>query len=234
MSNSGIYKITSPSWKIYIGETINFQKRFLRYKGLQCKKQYKLYNSFLKYGVENHIFEIIEECEVDDLKCRERYWQDEYDVLSDNGMNLTLTSCGDKKMIHSDESKIKIYNTKKDRGQFLPENNPMYGKKHSQETINKISIAIGDRYEGDKNPMYGKFGKDHPAFGTKRDVKYLEKRKGLHKYGKNPNSKIVIDMETGIFYESASEIADLLNINKYTFRARLNGSLINNTNFKYC
>lgn len=232
MNKSGVYKITSPSNKTYIGETVNFEERFKRYKSLQCTNQYKLYNSFTKYGVENHTFEIIEECNIEDLKCRERYWQDHYNVLSDLGMNLKLTKCGEKKMIHSIETKMKISNTKKKN--YCPENNPMYGKKHSDETKEKIGQTQKGKLEGDKNPMFGKFGKEHPAFGTKRNEEYLEKRKGLHKYGNNPGAKIVIDLETGVFYESAVEIADLLNINKYTFRARLNGNLINNTNFKYC
>lgn len=59
---AGIYKITSPTGKIYIGQTSKeFKERFKAYKTLNCKKQRKLYNSLVKYGPENHIFEIVEE-----------------------------------------------------------------------------------------------------------------------------------------------------------------------------
>ena len=54
----GIYKITSPSNKVYIGQSIDIEKRFSYYKRLSCKQQSKVYNSILKYGYENHVFEI--------------------------------------------------------------------------------------------------------------------------------------------------------------------------------
>src|SRR6478736_5572293 len=41
----GIYKITSPSGKIYIDQSKNTNIRFRDYKSLKCKKQIKLYNS---------------------------------------------------------------------------------------------------------------------------------------------------------------------------------------------
>lgn len=91
----GIYKITSPSKKIYIGQSTNIEKRFYTYKLLHCKKQPFLFNSLKKYGAENHIFEVIEFCEVEKLNERERYWQDFYNVL-ECGLNLVLTSSNDK------------------------------------------------------------------------------------------------------------------------------------------
>ena len=44
----GIYKITSPSNKIYIGKSNNINRRFKEYIKLRCKQQPKLYNSFKK------------------------------------------------------------------------------------------------------------------------------------------------------------------------------------------
>ena len=69
----GIYKITSPTNKVYIGQSTNSLFRFGAYKRLNCKKQTYLYNSFLKHGVENHTFEIIEECSIDILNERLNY-----------------------------------------------------------------------------------------------------------------------------------------------------------------
>ncbi len=57
----GIYKITSPSGKVYIGQTWNFNTRLRKYKSLHCSKQPKIYNSLRKYGVFSHTFEIIHE-----------------------------------------------------------------------------------------------------------------------------------------------------------------------------
>ena len=97
---TGIYKITSPSGRVYIGESIDMNRRFKCYKYTfkKDKTQPKLYRSFRKYKVENHIFEIIEECEIDELKCRERYWQDFYDVIN-VGLNCKLTECGELKTV---------------------------------------------------------------------------------------------------------------------------------------
>ena len=51
----GIYKITSPSGKIYIGCSNNIYKRWSRYRHPESiKKQTYIYNSLIKYGVENH------------------------------------------------------------------------------------------------------------------------------------------------------------------------------------
>lgn len=77
----GIYKIVSPSNKIYIGQSTNIERRIKYYKGLYCKNQTKLYNSLKKYGWKSHKFEIIEECKIEDLLDRENYWKDYYMVL---------------------------------------------------------------------------------------------------------------------------------------------------------
>jgi group I intron endonuclease len=58
-----IYKITSPNDKIYIGSTVNLYQRINAYCGkfkVNTMGQPKLYNSFKKYGIENHKFEILE------------------------------------------------------------------------------------------------------------------------------------------------------------------------------
>ncbi len=91
----GIYKITSPTNRVYIGESENIYKRWKDYKGVSCVKQPRIYNSILKYGVKNHKFEIIEICEPEERKCRERFWQDEFNVLGEEGLNCILTECGE-------------------------------------------------------------------------------------------------------------------------------------------
>lgn len=125
----GIYKITNPIGKVYIGKSINIGRRYSEYKRLKSKKQYKIYNSLLKYGFENHIFEIIEECSVEELNCRECYWITYYDSLNrDTGLNLDSCDCeeGKSEKSVSDYTKSKIssslktyYNDKKE-SEVLP------------------------------------------------------------------------------------------------------------------
>lgn len=101
----GIYKIISPSNKIYIGQSINCNSRINNYKKLyNCKGQVLLYRSFLKYGVENHIFEIIEECSLEQLNEREIYWIEKLNLIND-GLNIRMGGRGGGK----NTEKQKIY-----------------------------------------------------------------------------------------------------------------------------
>lgn len=109
MKKCGIYKITSPSKKVYIGQSTNIEFRFNSYKNLKrCNKQTKLFASFQKYGTQNHVFEIIEECNESELNMKERYWQDFYNVNSKKGLNCRLTTTETKSGGLSEETKIKI------------------------------------------------------------------------------------------------------------------------------
>jgi len=103
----GIYKIVSPTGKVYVGQAIDIEKRKKSYKKLKCKGQPRLYNSLVKYGFSEHIFEVVEQCSVEKLNTRERHWQDLYDVLSEKGLNCKLTKTGDKAGCYSQESRRK-------------------------------------------------------------------------------------------------------------------------------
>ena len=59
-----------------------------------------------------------------------------------------------------------------------PTKNPMYGRKHSQETIKKISKANTGKNTGENNPMFGKTGEDHPNFGKPRPEGAVDHLKG--------------------------------------------------------
>ena len=119
----GIYKITSPSNKIYIGKSINIEERINSYKYVSRRKsQHKLNNSIKKYGIENHIFEIIEECILECLDEREIYWISYYDCV-EKGLNLKH---GGEGGIQSQEIKDK-------------KSKSMLGKKASLETKQKMS-----------------------------------------------------------------------------------------------
>jgi hypothetical protein len=52
--------------------------------------------------------------------------------------------------------------------------------------------------------------------------------------GYNPDAaKLVLDVETGIYYKSATEAANLIGVKPKYLWKRLNGELKNNTKFKY-
>lgn len=132
----GIYKITSPTERIYIGQSRDIKTRFNRYFKMHKSNitQIRLWRSFKKYGVKNHKFEIVEECKFEDLNKRERYWQDNYNVLSKKGLNCILQETDNLTRQYTKECLIKRSG----------ENHWIFGRKHSKERIrrNKISEAI--------------------------------------------------------------------------------------------
>ena len=81
---SGIYKITNPEGKIYIGCSKNIVKRKNDYKLLKIKTQPLILESLYNHGWLNHIFEVLEYTM--DLKEREKYWIEKFDSFN-NGLN---------------------------------------------------------------------------------------------------------------------------------------------------
>lgn len=91
----GVYKITNIiNGKSYIGQSINIHKRWKREIddsnniNSRCY-DYPLMRAFRKYGVNNFKFEIIEECEKEELNQKEIYWIDYFNTFF-NGYNQTL------------------------------------------------------------------------------------------------------------------------------------------------
>lgn len=99
MNKSGIYKIKNPKGSIYIGQSKNVDERISRYKKLQCCKfQLLLYRSFLKYGIENHTFDILEKGDFtkDELNNLERKYIKQYNSFRKiNKLGMNLTTGGD-------------------------------------------------------------------------------------------------------------------------------------------
>ncbi len=240
----GIYKITSPNGKIYIGQSVNINKRFRQYKNLHCKFQTRLNNSLKKYGINNHIFEVVVLCEKDELNKLERYYQDLYDCIGKNGLNCILTNSGDrraersqetiKKQIATIKANYKPYSEErlKKMSESLKgvknpmygktgEKNPFFGRKHTIETkkiISKKNSGINNFFYGKKRPEHSKNmkGENHFNFGKK--CKYTSimnsKRIGLL----NSRSKILLDTNTGVYYYGDIDFAKVNNIDKSTFK----------------
>lgn len=140
----GIYKITSPSGKIYIGQTTNYSKRHNAYKNHKCKRQPKLFASIEKYGFINHTIELIKECQVEELNYYERYYQEYYESVL-NGLNLRYTATTDKSGFMSEETKKKMSDSGK--GKIMSEEwrknlgLVWLGRNHTEETKKKMSEA---------------------------------------------------------------------------------------------
>ncbi len=109
----GIYKITSPTNKIYIGQSVNILSRTKKYSILDCQSQSILYRSIKKYGWRNHKLEIIKRCSKEELDAYEKYYIGLYKSFdSEFGMNL---QSGGKKSKFSEQTKKKMCLSNKGR-----------------------------------------------------------------------------------------------------------------------
>lgn len=142
-----IYKITSPTGKVYIGQTVDIDDRFTRYRQLRCKGQTKLYRSIKKYGYELHSFETIEECLDVEMNNRERYYQEFYEVLGKNGLNCCYVQSSFNSGRHSEESIAKMRFAQSNRTAATREklSKARMGHMVSDETKSKISEKLKGR-----------------------------------------------------------------------------------------
>lgn len=177
----GIYKITNPSGKVYIGQSWDIDRRFSFYKRLKCKGQILLYNSLCKYGYENHTLEIVhilsENSLQSDLDLWETFYWKRYIDLGFSMMNIRepgsrgkFTDESKKKMSNSQKKRLPISDTVRQnmknsalRGELNPakrldvrkkisESKKGKSIKFSQERNKKIGIFISNNRVGINNP----------------------------------------------------------------------------------
>jgi len=127
----GIYKITNPNGRMYVGQSINIEFRWFTYRKLRCSDQPSLYNSLKKYGPENHAFEVVEECCASELNDIEIYWGLKFEVLSNKHLNNRLGRGFGS--IDSEETKLKKQACHKGRSNYW-----LKDKKLSSEHCEKI------------------------------------------------------------------------------------------------
>lgn len=185
----GIYKITSPSNKVYIGQSIDIERRFRHYKRMICKEQIKIHNSLLKYGVDAHIFEVLELCDTEELNNRERHYQDLYDSVA-NGLNLLYVKSEHFNGGHSEESKKKISDS-------------LTGRTLSEEHKYKIGLNNSRRGMSDETKEKHRLGR----LGKKASPETIQKQilKRLGSKRSEETKKKISEALKGIQREPISE-----------------------------
>ena len=264
MKKIGIYKITSPKKKIYIGQSIDIEYRWKKYKILNCKSQQKLYNSFLKYGVHKHKFEIVQLCEIEQLNELEKYYVDLFQTFNSKyGLNIQDGGGGVGSMSEETKRKISLSNLGKKRTDETKLKISLAKQNISDETRCKMSISqrkkakmseetirrMSESSKGMKHSIETKINMSKTRKGIKHSEESKLKMSNSHK-GKqtslgrkhseetkrkigDKSKKIIINIETGIFYFGIQEVSLIYKINHSTLRNKLNGSTKNNTNFRY-
>lgn len=86
----GIYTITNPKNKLYVGQSIDLERRKKDYSSntKSRRQQRKIDLSIKKYGWENHTFKIIKECKEEDLNELEIYYIKKYNSIKE-GLNIS-------------------------------------------------------------------------------------------------------------------------------------------------
>jgi group I intron endonuclease len=234
---AGIYKLTSPSGKVYIGQSVNLKSRMAHYKSNKSKSITAIKSAILKYGWDNFKVDILWSSEDNTnikfiLNQLEKDFINLYDCLSPNGYNLR--DGGTDGYIYTNEVKQKISNSNKGREVWNAGKTGIY----SEETLKLMSDShIGksvhsDEYKenlkikmtGESNPFFGKTHTEE----TKKKISEnnLKRCKRVEQYDSNDNFiKSFLNTK-----EASSE----LNISDAVIRANIRGNTkITKQGFKF-
>ena len=147
---SGIYLLTNKlTDDIYVGQSVDLSKRFISYFSLtylKSKESIIISRALIKYGYVNFSVSILEYCDKSILTEREQYYLDKLEPKY-NILKLAGSSLG---YIHSEVSKQK--RSKALKGIYVGIKSPLFGKNHTIETKNKMSL----QRKGENNYFYGK------------------------------------------------------------------------------
>lgn len=209
---SGIYTIRNKvDNKIYVGASINIDKRLGEYKR-ELKGNYhknkKLQRAYNQHGKEHFEFELLEECEERFLMSQENYWCNMFSSHDRKfGYNLDPTSPYKNHRL-SAETKDKISAIRIKQYEDKTKN-PFYGKKHSSETKRKISES-----------GIGKIKRKH----TEEEKKIRSER-----MKEVPTRSVkVLNIETGRVYNTINEACRDVGISTSVFYNYSRGKFIGN------
>lgn len=279
--NGIIYKCENiVNGKVYIGQTIRSLKQRIssHYSAAKIDTLY-FHEALNKYNKSDFVWsEIDSASSLEELASKEQYWIAYYNSnTKEFGYNLTSGGELNKRLSDSAKQKISIANKGKiisaETRQLLSErlkgrvvsndtrlkhsmacsgsNNPMYGKKfteehrrkigeaskgrhHSDETKEKISLAHRGKIVSEETRQklsVAKTGKKLPSMSESTKLLLREKNLG----GNNPNAKKVFCIELNTIYNSIQEAADALGIHRKQISRCCNKQLkkTNNLSFKF-
>ena len=217
VNGCGIYKIQSPSGKLYIGQSKNLKQRYRHHLGFSSTST-KLGRSYLKYGKENHTFTIVEYCSIKELSEKElhyiNYYNSREEGLNTLDRNYTYlhTESVNKKIKEGvakswtperreNQAKAMIENWEKgryaNRDNSIRKPNPMYSCRRA-DTLELITVPL----EEFKNNR-------HLYVGNSANKKQPSKQKK------------VLDAQSGTIYEGVVECMRLLGICNSAFYRKI-------------
>lgn len=217
----GIYKITSPNKRVYIGQSVDIERRFNDHRLYNKNQKTKLKKSFDKYGADKHQFEILCECDTSALNRIERYYQDLFNCLSQKyGLNCIATKYGDRSGYHSEETKIKM-------------SLASTGRTFSKETLIKLSQVKKGVTSGAGNGFFNKKHTEESKKTISIKLKERDHRPIPRRGSENNKSRLILDISNGVFYETITEASFAIGIKRSTLNAMVTGQNKNKTSLRY-
>jgi group I intron endonuclease len=192
MNKAGIYCLTSPSGKSYVGQAVNLSRRLRAYRAHHCKGQRKIYHALSKYGFDAFKVTVLETCDPENLNELEIFWINYLDSIT-SGYNLK--EGGSRGGRYSEEAKQRI-------------SDALTGKKFSAERKARLSLVkIGKKpSEGTKENM--RVASRNMATETKNTMMALRRERNPN-WGIQPSTpgkfKVIFNHNHKTFYAGKFE-----------------------------
>lgn len=205
----GIYKITSPSGKVYIGQSWNIEHRWAEYRSPSYRaRQPKLIASFRKYGVQSHDFQIIfllgPHVEQSVLDACEIFY---IEFFRGRGVHLLNIREGGSTGRHSEETKLIIGSKSKghppNSGSFQKGRPPLArtaawlhnlseslrGKRHSEQARARIRAARKRQIVSHSSETKAKIGAAHLGRVFSEDTRSRMSERAKQNYASGQRAK---------------------------------------------
>lgn len=180
MAIIGIYRIVSPTGKVYVGQSWNIKERWSGYKRIECTKQIGLFRSFKKYGVDKHLFEILEihqdAVEQSELDKREQYYMD---LFRSQGIKLLNCREGGSNGKLSKEAIAKMSKALKGRHAWNKGKTGIF--RHTEQWKKERSLACKGKQPNNAGKFRSKSAIDKTTKANTGQVRTEEQRKRISK-----------------------------------------------------
>lgn len=124
----GIYLIRNPKGRVYIGQSTDVYERWKAYRRFGCPHQTSLLASLRKYGAKKHKFELLCQCEKDELNDKEAYYVALFQS-TDRRYGMNLKEGGGVRAKVSEETRERMSRANMGRNK---------GRKPSPEAVEKM------------------------------------------------------------------------------------------------
>ena len=159
--------------KKYVGQATDLEVRQRTWNNLNQPYAGTLINrARAKYGIEAFGFEILKECEDEELDYWEKYYIKELNTKVPYGYNMTDGGGGMSGFTISDETRKKLSEAHRGKKHY------MYGKHHSDETRKKISESHKGKHRSDETKKKLSEWNKGKKLSEETRIKMSESRKG--------------------------------------------------------